>query len=127
MKLPEDNLRLICEIEYRVGLIHMMLSTFDDSIAAFKRACEILDAEIDLQKNKNENADRTAAVVKELEELKVDILNKIVEVEEAKQQVLIVCSLLEFRVFLLIFFFLHLVDRRSEVGFCKKSSTPALC
>lgn len=87
MKLPEDNLRVICEIEYRVGLIHMMLSSFNDSIDAFKRACDILDNEIDSQKSKDENADRTAAVVKELEELKVDILNKIVEVEEAKQQV----------------------------------------
>lgn len=65
----------------------MMLSTFDESVAAFNRACEILDAEIDSQKSKSDNADRTAAVVKELEELKVDILNKIVEVEEAKQQV----------------------------------------
>lgn len=96
MKLPEDNLRLICEIEYRIGLIHMMLSSFDFSIAAFNRACEILDAEIDSQKCKNENADRTAAVVKELEELKVDILNKIVEVEEAKAQVRVCLVYLNF-------------------------------
>lgn len=92
MNLPDDNLRLICEIEFRVGLIHMMMNAFDESIAAFNRACDILDAEIDSQKNKNENADRTAAVVKELEELKVDILNKKVEVEEAKQQVQISSS-----------------------------------
>lgn len=89
MNLPEDNLRLICEIEFRVGLIYMMLNAFDDSIAAFNRACDILDAEIDSQKSKNENVDRTAAVVNELEELKVEILNKKLEVKEAKQQILI--------------------------------------
>lgn len=96
MKLPEDNLRVICEIEYKVGLVHMILSSFDDSIAALNRACEVLDAEIDSQKSKNENADRTAAVVKELEELKVEVVLKKQEVEEAKQQVRIGVVFLNF-------------------------------
>lgn len=88
MKLPDDNLRIIAEIQYKIGLVHLMLSSFEDSIAAFRKACEVLDAEIDTQKEKaGANVERVAATVKELEELKVDILNKIDEVEETKQQV----------------------------------------
>lgn len=88
MKLPDDNLRVIAEIQYKIGLVHLMLSSFEDSIAAFRKACEVLDAEIDTQKERaGNNADRIAATVKELEDLKVDILNKIIEVEETQQQV----------------------------------------
>lgn len=86
MKLPDNNLRLIAEIEYKIGLSQMMLNAFDESVTAFRRACDVLDAEIANQKA-NETADKTNDnEIAMLEELKVEIVNKITEVEEAKQQ-----------------------------------------
>lgn len=92
MKLPDNNLRLIAEIEYKIGLGQMMLNAFDESVTAFRRACEVLDAEIANQKEKDSSstaadADKKgAAEIAVLEELKGEIVNKITEVEEAKQQ-----------------------------------------
>lgn len=86
MKLPDNNLRLIAEIQYKMGLSNLMTGAFDASIKAFRKACEVLDAEIANQQTEPANAERAEAVIEELRELKVEIVNKITEVEEAQQQ-----------------------------------------
>lgn len=87
MKLPEDDLRLIAELQYKIGLSHLMISSFEESIVAFRKACEVLDAEMTTQRSQTENTEKAAILVLELEELKSEIMNKITEVEETKQQV----------------------------------------
>lgn len=86
MKLPGNNLRIIAEIEYKVGLSNLMINDFDKSVIAFRKAIDVLDAEIARLKAETDDASKAASAIGELEELKVEILNKIAEVEEAKQQ-----------------------------------------
>lgn len=86
MKLPDNNLRLIAEIQYKIGLSNLMLDSYDISIVAFRKACEVLDAEIANQQSEPAQPERAAAIIEELGELKIEILNKITEVEEAQQQ-----------------------------------------
>lgn len=87
MKLPEDDLRLIAELQYKIGLSYLMLSSFEESIVAFRKACEVLDAEMTTQRSQIDSTEKAALIVLELEELKCEIMNKITEVEETKQQV----------------------------------------
>lgn len=86
MKLPDNNLRLIAEIQYKIGLSNLMLDSYDVAVVAFRKACEVLDAEIANQQSEPAQPDRAAAIIEELRELKIEILNKITEVEEAQQQ-----------------------------------------
>lgn len=64
----------------------MLLSQFDESIAALKESTEYLDGEISAVKAK-EQTEKSEALAKEIEETKQEILIKIIEVEEAKVQV----------------------------------------
>lgn len=87
MKLSSNNLRIIAEIEYKIGLSNLMINEFDKSVIAFRKAIDVLDAEIASQQSEaSENSTKVNSTVGELEELKLEILNKITEVEEAKQQ-----------------------------------------
>lgn len=86
MKLPDNNLRLIAEIQYKIGLSNLMLDAYDVSIVAFRKACEVLDAEIANQQTEPAQPERAEDIIAELRELKVEILTKITEVEEAQQQ-----------------------------------------
>lgn len=86
MKLQEENLRVIAETKYKVGLCYLLAGKFDEAIAALKESAEYLEGEIVAIKVK-EQTDKTVGTIKEIEETKLEILNKIVEVEEAKEQV----------------------------------------
>lgn len=85
VKLEEDNLRLISETKYKIGLCYMVIDKWDESIAAFKDSAECLEAEIANIRSKEPSAD-TEAQIKDIEETKQEILNKIVDIEEAKSQ-----------------------------------------
>lgn len=87
MKLTDDNLRLISMIQFKIGLAHLMLESYDDAITAFNTASELLDGEIDTQQSKPDQTPAVKTTISELEALKADILNKITEVKETKQQV----------------------------------------
>lgn len=78
-----DN-RLVAEIFYKVGLCHVMLNEFDDSVKSFREACGELDKVIEQEKAKEQN-DETKAAIKDLEETKQEIADKITDVEEAKK------------------------------------------
>uniref|UniRef100_A0A336KEN5 CSON009459 protein n=1 Tax=Culicoides sonorensis TaxID=179676 RepID=A0A336KEN5_CULSO len=83
-RMEKTNRRHVAEIYFQIGLSHLMLNDFDESIEAFKKAGEILDAEIDFLKLK-EQTDELAADIKDLEETRGEIVLKIIEVEETKQ------------------------------------------
>lgn len=90
-KTTTHDLRVIAEIQYKIGLGHLILNNYDEAIKSLNEAKNALDAEIDYQKEKmvesEQNKDDTAGTIKEIEELKVEIENKIVEIEEEKTQV----------------------------------------
>ncbi|XP_037025545.1 protein NASP homolog [Bradysia coprophila] len=86
MKLPDDDLRMLSLIQYKIGLSYYMNQSFDESIAAFKKACDILDCRMETAKSKDEKSDKDVANIAELEEMKEEILAKITEIEEMKQQ-----------------------------------------
>lgn len=86
LKLQEDNLRLIAETKYKVGLCYLLIAKFDESVDALKESAEYLDGEILALKAKDQTS-AIEATIKEIEETKLEILNKITEVEETKSQV----------------------------------------
>lgn len=79
-------MRFIAETKYKIGLCHLLIGRFDESVTALKESAEYLDGEILAWKGKDQTA-ATEAAIKEIEETKVEIQNKIVEVEETKSQV----------------------------------------
>lgn len=89
MKLPDDDLRMLSLIQYKIGLSYYMNQSFDESIGAFKKACEILDCRMETAKSKDDKSEKDLATITELEEMKEEILAKITEIEEMKQQVIV--------------------------------------
>lgn len=87
MKLPDDNLRVIAETKYKIGLCYYMLCKFDESVAAFKDSSDYLNGVVEAEKRKEEQNEKTEETIKEIEETRQEISNKIIEVQEAKDQV----------------------------------------
>lgn len=83
-KTGKSDSRLVAEIFYKIGLCHVMLNEFDDSVKSFREACSELDKVIEQEKAKEQN-DETKATIKDLEETKQEIADKIADVEEAKK------------------------------------------
>lgn len=83
-KTGKTDSRLVAETYYKIGLCHVMLNEFDDSVKSFREACGELDKVIEQEKAKEQN-EETAATIKDLEETKQEIADKIVDVEEAKK------------------------------------------
>jgi len=83
-RMEKSNRRHVAEIHFQIGLCHLMLNDFDESVIAFKNAGEVLDMEIEVQKSK-EPSDEVTAAIKDLDETQQEILIKIAEVEETKQ------------------------------------------
>ncbi len=88
MKLPDDDLRMLSLIQYKIGLSYYMNQSFDESIAAFKKACDIIDCRIETAKSKEDKSEKDIATIAELDEMKEEIVAKIIEIEEVKQQVI---------------------------------------
>lgn len=86
MTLPDDDLRMLSLIQYKIGLSYYMNQSFDESIAAFKKACDILDCRMETVKSKDDKSEKDISNIAELEEMKEEILAKIAEIEEMKQQ-----------------------------------------
>lgn len=87
MKLPDDDLRLLSVIQYKIGLSYYMNQSFEESIEAFKKACDILDCRMETARSKDDKSEKEIAAIADLEAMKEEILAKIVEIEEVKQQV----------------------------------------
>ncbi|XP_052865172.1 protein NASP homolog [Anopheles cruzii] len=83
-KTDKIDLRLMAETNYKVGLCYLMLNNFDASIDSFRAAVVELEKVTEAEKAK-EQTDETKETIKELVETKNDILDKILDVEEAKK------------------------------------------
>ncbi|XP_055708345.1 protein NASP homolog [Phlebotomus papatasi] len=86
--LPEANHRQLAELYYKMGLSHMMLNAFNDSISALNSACECLDKVIAENKEKGAPEDEITELIAELEDSKKDIYCKIEEIRASKMAVL---------------------------------------
>ncbi|XP_055540953.1 protein NASP homolog [Wyeomyia smithii] len=80
-KITEPDSRLIAEIDYKIGLCHMMLNEFPDSVRYFQEACSELGKVI-VQEKAKEQTDETKETIKDLEETTQEIVERIREVEE---------------------------------------------
>ncbi|KXJ83868.1 hypothetical protein RP20_CCG028088 [Aedes albopictus] len=83
-KTGKADRRIIAEIQYKIGLCHLMQNEYEDSIAAFRQACSEMDKVIQQEQSK-EQTDETKAAIKDLEETKQEIMEKIAEVEDTKK------------------------------------------
>lgn len=85
-ELPEKDNRELAEINYKIGLAYTMLNMFEEAKIALMKACCYLDDVIKTEQAKEEQTEEIVAVIKDLKETKTEIENKIVEVEDYKQQ-----------------------------------------
>ncbi|XP_065085273.1 protein NASP homolog [Ochlerotatus camptorhynchus] len=83
-KTGKSDRRVIAEIHYKIGLCHLMQNEYDDSIKAFREACSEMDNVV-LQEKAKEQDDKTEAAIKNLEETKQEVMEKIAEVEDTKK------------------------------------------
>ncbi|XP_021710813.1 protein NASP homolog [Aedes aegypti] len=83
-KTGKADRRIIAEIYYKLGLCHLMQNEYEDSITAFREACSEMDKVIQQEQSK-EQTDETKAAIKEIEETKQEIMEKIAEVEDTKK------------------------------------------
>uniref|UniRef100_A0A182QWV8 Tetratricopeptide SHNi-TPR domain-containing protein n=1 Tax=Anopheles farauti TaxID=69004 RepID=A0A182QWV8_9DIPT len=81
-KTDQPDRRLLAEVNYKVGLCHMMEREFKQSIEAFKGAIRELEKVVEEEKAK-EQTDDTKEVIEDLEQMKQEILEKIMDVEDA--------------------------------------------
>lgn len=84
-ELPEKDNRELAEINYKVGLAYTMLNMFDDAKISLMKACCYLDEVVKAEEAK-EQTEEVAEAIKDLKETKVEIENKIAEVDDYKQQ-----------------------------------------
>ncbi|XP_049538017.1 protein NASP homolog [Anopheles darlingi] len=79
------DLRFLAEINYKMGLCHLMLNDFDASIKSFQAAVAELEKVIEEKEAIKEQTDDTKEAIAELVETKNEIIEKIADVEEAKK------------------------------------------
>lgn len=84
-ELPVLQRRILAEIHFKIGLCHLMLNSYEQSLVSFKKAVDLLNDEIDEEKAKEPQTDEVKNKIIDMEEIKEGILGKIVEVEECKE------------------------------------------
>lgn len=83
--LPDKDHREFAEINYKIGLSYSMLNLFEEATTALTQACSYLDEVIRIELAR-ESSNEVLDAIKDLRETKVEIENKIAEVEDYKQQ-----------------------------------------
>ncbi|XP_052895111.1 protein NASP homolog [Anopheles moucheti] len=81
-KTKQPDLRLLAEVNYKVGLCYMMEKEFEESINSFKGAVSELEKVVEEEKAK-EQTDDIKETILDLEQMKMEILEKITDVEDA--------------------------------------------
>uniref|UniRef100_A0A182MBW8 Tetratricopeptide SHNi-TPR domain-containing protein n=1 Tax=Anopheles culicifacies TaxID=139723 RepID=A0A182MBW8_9DIPT len=81
-KTKKPDLRLLAEVNYKVGLCYMMEKEFEESIKSFKGAVSELEKVVEEEKAK-EQTDDIKETILDLEQMKMEILEKITDVEDA--------------------------------------------
>lgn len=81
--MEEPNPRFGAEIYYKLGLCQVMTKFYDESCKSFQKAHDLLNEVLEKEKMKDEKCEET---IKDLEELKKEIQNKIQEVGDVKAE-----------------------------------------
>ncbi|XP_053659109.1 protein NASP homolog [Anopheles marshallii] len=81
-KTKQPDLRLLAEVNYKVGLCYMMEKEFEESIKSFQGAVSELEKVVEEEKAK-EQTDDIKETILDLEQMKMEILEKITDVEDA--------------------------------------------
>ncbi|XP_050069928.1 protein NASP homolog [Anopheles maculipalpis] len=81
-KTEQLDRRLLAEVNYKVGLCYMMEREFEESIKSFKGAVAELEKVVEQEKAK-EQTDDIKETILDLEDMKMEILEKITDVEDA--------------------------------------------
>lgn len=84
-ELPVLQRRILAEIHFKIGLSHLMLNSYEQSLVSFKKAVDLLNDEIDEEKSKELQTDEIKSKIADMEDIKEGILGKIIEVEECKE------------------------------------------
>lgn len=84
-ELPVLQRRILAEIHFKIGLSHLMLNSYEQSLVSFKKAVDLLNDEIDDEKAKELQTDEIKNKIADMEDIKEGILGKIIEVEECKE------------------------------------------
>lgn len=111
-KMEKRNNRHVAECHFQVGLCYSMLNSFQEAKDQLKIACELLDFEIESEKAK-EQVEAVIANIKELEDVKKDIMDKIAEIDETKQVVsvlILVLFLLNYKSLKYCFLFFQSIE-----------------
>lgn len=85
--LPTNYRRAKAEIHYKIGLTFLMQQINTEGATSLKEACSLIEEEIVEMQSKENVTEKDKDVIKDMEETKQEILVKITEIEEAKQQV----------------------------------------
>lgn len=84
-ELPVLQRRILAEIHFKIGLSHLMLNSYEQSLVSFKKAVDLLNDEIDEEKAKELQTEEIKNKIADMEDIKEGILGKIIEVEECKE------------------------------------------
>lgn len=82
----DQNPRIAAEVNYKVGLCQTALNLYDDSVKSFKKAADLLSEVIEKEKARPEQTEEVELLIKDLEETKQEIVNKITEIGETKAE-----------------------------------------
>lgn len=82
--IESPDKRLGAEIHYKNGLCQSMVKLYDESVKSFQKAHDLLNEELEKAKAKEEQTEDIKETIKDLEELKQEIQNKILEVGDVK-------------------------------------------
>jgi nuclear autoantigenic sperm protein len=82
----DQNQRVAAEVNYKVGLCHMMEKRYDESMKSFQKAADIFEEVIKREKAREEQTEDDKSKIKDLEETLNELLNKISEVRDTKAE-----------------------------------------
>lgn len=78
--------RAIAEIHYKIGLTFLMQQMNDEGATELEEACALVDAEIEEIKKQAEISEKDENNIKDMEEIKQEIIAKVQEIKETKEQ-----------------------------------------
>lgn len=85
-KIEPLDPRSMAELNYQLGLAHSLTNAFDKSINHFNKATTLLEARIKKLEATNESAKENDGEIAELKELLPEILEKIADMKDFKQE-----------------------------------------
>lgn len=84
--MPSTYRRAIAEIHYKIGLTFLIQQMNDEGASELEEACALIETEIEEVKRKEEFTEKDGNNIKDMEEIKQEIIAKVQEIKETKEQ-----------------------------------------